>query len=255
MHSFIPPFIHPLISVISHKVHSDGIPTNLCNQQHLFYLFFFAPLISQTFSSPLTAILAPYWPSLYSSLFSSSSSLPTLPTPPLSLSLSHSGKSCDFSEAEPYKPAVLGGLSVFIALWLAAAASVLGDPPHPTPTRFLSGTPWIEAERKGVRMFVCVQVLHMQGREYLNEWWLVSCVLFSWGETTCKHVHTQSEMHRLFMLCCGRSIAEWTRSQHRDSFNPIGSLLRRNRAVCQLLCRKVPLFNYPVSRSEPSVRF
>lgn len=38
-----------------------------------------------------------------------------------SLSTSLAGKSCDFSEAEPYKPAVLGGLSVYTALWLALA--------------------------------------------------------------------------------------------------------------------------------------
>lgn len=44
---------------------------------------------------------------------------PSLALPPcLSLprSLPHSGKSCDFSEAEPYKPAALGGLSVGTAL-------------------------------------------------------------------------------------------------------------------------------------------
>lgn len=60
-------------------------------------------------SNPVN-LLTPIHSSSSSSSFLPSSSFPTLPTP-----LPLSGKSCDFSEAGPYKPAVHGGLSVYAA--------------------------------------------------------------------------------------------------------------------------------------------
>lgn len=92
----------------------------------------------------------------------------------LSLNTSRAGKSCDFSEAEPYKTAVLGGFSVYTAPGLALVlrcCSLLGahtaDPLFPPfrikcdPSHFKK-----KKQRKGV-LSVCVRarIPPFQGKE------------------------------------------------------------------------------------------
>lgn len=105
---------------------------------------------------------------------------------------------------------------------------------------------------------MCVQMLHLQGRKYLNS------VMIGLGcAVLMRRNHLQTRSHSVWdapfvyivLWQINSRMDSVQKAQHRDSFNPILSLLRRNRAVCQLLCRKVPLFGYPVSRSEPSVCF
>lgn len=101
-------------------------------------------------------------------------------------------------------------------------------------------------------------MLHLQGREYLNRVMisLVCAVLMRWNHLqTRSHSVWDAPFVYIVLWQINSRMDSVQTAQYRDSFNPIGSLLRRNRAVCQLLCRKVPLFKYPVSRSEPSVRF
>lgn len=122
-----------LLSVISHFVHSAVIidrdqPVQFHFREHWHLSLFYTssplrsihlPDLQVTPRSDPVTLLTLFSLLLHFILFSHNAQSSLSLSPPslaTSLSLSLSGKSCDFSEAEPYKPAVLGGLCLYSSL-------------------------------------------------------------------------------------------------------------------------------------------